>query len=169
MQPLLGGNVSANRMQNLKTRFRKFCWGAAWLRRRQCQCEPNAERWELNLKSYAEAQPDFANAKIQHAQPEIHIFSAPDIAPRKFSTPPNGHSTLYLRTFRRIFRTLKKWNRDITFYLMPILKTCEAATSYLTQILLPTPFCYWSIKQPNEALLSYMDYGLYPFRSYSCR
>ena len=57
---------------------------------------------------HAEAQPDFANAKIQHAQPEIHIFSAPDIAPRKFSTPPNGHSTLYLRTFRRIFRTLIK-------------------------------------------------------------
>ena len=36
-------NVSTNRMQNLKTRFQKLCWGAAWLRQRQCQCKPNAE------------------------------------------------------------------------------------------------------------------------------
>ena len=40
---LRDSNVSANRMQNLKTRFRKLCWGEAWLRRRQWQCKPNAE------------------------------------------------------------------------------------------------------------------------------
>ena len=156
-------------MQNLKTRFRKFCWGAAWLRRRQCpvQTERRAMRAESQKLCWGAAW--LRECKDTTCTTRNPYFSAPDIAPRKFSTPPNGHSTLYLRTFRRIFRTLKKWNRDITFYLMPILKTCEAATSYLTQILLPTPFCYWSIKQPNEALLSYMDYGLYPFRSYSCR
>ena len=32
------------------------------LLRRQCLCKPNAERRELALKSYAEVQPDFANA-----------------------------------------------------------------------------------------------------------
>ena len=137
-------NVSANRMQNLKTRFQKLCWGAAWLRQRQCQCKPNAEpensfskvmlrcsltspkamsvqteckTWKLVFKSYAEVQPDFATAKIQHTQPEIQIFCSP--IPVHFS-----HA--------------KKWNRDITFHLLPIIKTYEAATFFLNPMLQPT-------------------------------
>ena len=81
MQPdFAKGNVSANRMQNLKTRF----------------------------QSYAEMQPYFATAKIQHTQPEIQIFCSPNIAPRKFSKPSNEHPALCLQAFRCIFHTQKK-------------------------------------------------------------
>ena len=158
-------NVSANRMQNLKTRFQKLCWGAAWLRQRQCQCKPNAEpensfskvmlrcsltspkamsvqteckTWKHVFKSYAEMQPYFATAKIQHTQPEIQICCSPNIAPRKFSKPSNEHPALCLQAFRCIFHTQKKWNRDITFHLLPIIKTYEAATFFLNPMLQPT-------------------------------
>ena len=166
VQPdLAKGNVSANRMQNLKTRFQKLCWGAALLRQRQCQCKPNAEpensfskvmlrcsltspkamsvqteckTWKHVFKSYAEMQPYFATAKIQHTQPEIQIFCSPNIAPRKFSKPSNEHPALCLQVFRCIFHTQKKWNRDITFHLLPIIKTYEAATFFLNPMLQPT-------------------------------
>ena len=58
--------------------------------------------WKLVFESYVEVQPDFATAKIQHENPETPIFWLPNIAPRKFSTPPNEHSALYLRVFLRI-------------------------------------------------------------------
>ena len=92
----------------LENLFSKVLLRCSLTSRMQCQCKPNAERWELALKSYAEVQPDFANAKIQHAQPEIQIFSLPNIAPRKFFRPPNVHSVLYLWAFRCIFHTRKK-------------------------------------------------------------
>ena len=38
---------------------------------KQCQCQPNAERRELALKSYAEVKPDFAEGKKQHANTKI--------------------------------------------------------------------------------------------------
>ena len=31
---------------------------------KQCQCQPNAERRELALKSYAEVQPDFTEGNV---------------------------------------------------------------------------------------------------------
>ena len=104
------------------------------LRQRQCQCKPNAEpentfskvmlrcsptspkamsvqtecRTRKHVfKSYAEMQPDFATAKIQHTQPEIPIFCSPNIAPRKFSKPSNEHPALCLQAFRCIFHTQK--------------------------------------------------------------
>ena len=83
--------------------------------RQQCQCKPNAERRELALKSYAEVQPDFATAKIQHEYPVLQIFSLPNIAPRKFATPLNRHSVLYLRAFLRIFHTRKKMKSGYNF------------------------------------------------------
>ena len=55
-----------------------------------------------------EVQPDFAIAKIQHAPPEIQIFWAPNIAPPKFSTPPNVPSALCLWAFPCIFHNRKK-------------------------------------------------------------
>ena len=57
------GNVSANRMQNLKTRFQSFAEVQPDFAK-QCQCKPNAERRELALKSYAEVQPDFAEGNV---------------------------------------------------------------------------------------------------------
>ena len=48
--------------------------------------QTECKTWKLVFESFAEVKPDFANAKIQHAQPEIHLFSPPDIEPRKFYT-----------------------------------------------------------------------------------
>ena len=96
--------------------------------------------WKLVFESYAEVKPDFANAKIQSEAPLHQFFSSSNIAPRKFSTPRNGHSALYLRAFRRIFHSQKKWNRDITFYLMPISKTYEASSFCLSQMLRTNAF-----------------------------
>ena len=53
------GNVSANRMQNLKTRFQSFAEVKPDFAK-QCQCKPNAERGKLACMSYAEVQPDIA-------------------------------------------------------------------------------------------------------------
>ena len=73
------------------------------------------------------------DAKIQREHPEIQIFWPPNIALRKFSTPQNRHSSPYIWAFSRIFHTRKKWNRDITFYFLPIHKTYEAAAFGLIQ------------------------------------
>ena len=103
-------NVGTNRMQSDESLLSKAMLRCSLTSLLQCQCKPNAERWELALKSYAEVQPDFAIAmsvqtecrtwklvfksyaevqpdfaiaKIQRAHPEIQIFSSPNIAPRK--------------------------------------------------------------------------------------
>ena len=81
------GNVSANRMQNLKTRFRKLCWGAAWLHRRQCQCKPNAElensfskvMLRCSLTSRQQRyntripKPQFFDSLISHLESFLHL------------------------------------------------------------------------------------------------
>ena len=43
---------------------------------KQCQCQPNAERRELALKSYAEVQPDFAVGKDTTCTTRNPIFFA---------------------------------------------------------------------------------------------
>ena len=112
-------NVSANRMQNLKTRFRKLCWGAAWLR----------------------------EAKIQHAHPEIQFFWPTNIAARKFSTLPNRHSALYLRAFRRVFHTRKKMKSGYNILShadSQNVQSCNVLPHPNTAV--PTPFCYWFLQ-----------------------
>ena len=110
-------NVSANRMQNLKTRFRKLCWGAAWLR----------------------------DAKIQSEGPEIQLFSASNIAPRKFSIPPNGHSALYLRAFSCIFHTRKKMKSGYNILSHADYQNIRSSNVWPhPNAAAPTPFCYWS-------------------------
>ena len=99
----------------LENSFSKVMLRCSLTSRQQCQCKPNAERRELALKSYAEVQPDFATAKIQHEYPVLQIFSLPNIAPRKFATPSNRHSALYLRAFLRIFHTRKKMKSGYNF------------------------------------------------------
>ena len=75
------GNVSANRMQS----------DESWLSRAMLRCSLTSPK-----------------AKIQHEYPVLQIFSLPNIAPRKFATPSNRHSAIYLRAFLRIFHTRKK-------------------------------------------------------------
>ena len=55
-------NVSANRMQSDESLLSKAMLRCSLTSLLQCQRKPNAERWELALKSYAEVQPDFATA-----------------------------------------------------------------------------------------------------------
>ena len=60
---LLYQNVKEQSMNNTgKIVFSSIKLRCSLTSRMQCQCQPNAERWELALKSYAEVQPDFANA-----------------------------------------------------------------------------------------------------------
>ncbi len=73
--------------------------------------------------------------QIYNTQSPKSIFLLFNIAPRKLPTPPDEHSSLYLRAFRCIFHTQK--NRDIPFCFMPIIKTYEATAFCLTQFLLP--------------------------------
>ena len=109
--------VSAIRMQNLKTRFRKLCWGAAWLR----------------------------EAKIQHENAEIQFFSPPNIAPRKFSTPPNRHSALYLWAFRCIFHTRKKMKSGYTILSLADSQNVPSSNVFASpKCYSPTSFCYWA-------------------------
>ena len=138
----------------------KLCWGAAWLRCRQCQCKPNAERWELALKSYAEVQPDFAvgNVSANRMQNLKTCFrklcwGAAWLRCKQRYNMHNPKSKFlgllisHLESFPALrmciqpfiyghfgafFIREKKWNRDITFYLLMILKTYEAATFYFT-------------------------------------
>ena len=50
---------------------------------KQCQCQPNAERRELALKSYAEVQPDFAKQRYNLKTPNSKFFC------RLISQPPS--------------------------------------------------------------------------------
>ena len=74
----------------------------------QCQCQPNAELENSFSKVMLRCSLTSPKAKIQHEYPVLQIFSLPNIAPRKFATPLNRHSALYLRAFLRIFHTRKK-------------------------------------------------------------
>ena len=79
---------------------------------------------------------------------------------KSFPTSPNGKLALYLREFRCVIHTRKKWNRDITFYLLLILKTYETATFYFTQMSKPphlfatdslSPLkIYWAKRSPES-------------------
>ena len=79
---------------------------------------------------------------------------------KNFPTSPNGKSALYLRAFRCVIHTRKKWNRDTTFYLLLILKTYETATFYFTQMSKPphlfatdslSPLkIYWAKRSPES-------------------
>ena len=115
----------------------KLCWGAAWLHRRQSQCKPNAERRELALKSYAEVQPDFAMQRYKAKVPKSKYFRHLISHLESLLYHRMGIQPFIYGLFRAFFTREKKWNRDITFYLMPIIKTYEAATFDLTPMLQP--------------------------------
>ena len=88
----------------------KLCWGAAWLRRRQ--------RYNTSIPF-----SKFFRCLISHLESLPHLWIG--IQPFTY-----GHSCAF--STRE-----KKWNRDITFYLMPIIKTYEAATFDLPPMLQP--------------------------------
>ena len=88
----------------------ELCWGEAWFRRWQRYNKYNPKSKFLgHLISQLESLP--------HLRMDIQPFIY-------------GH-------FSAFSTREKKWNRDITFYLLPILKTYEATTFCLTQMLQP--------------------------------
>ena len=105
--------------------------------RMQSQCKPNAERRELALKSYAEVQPDFAMQRYKAKVPKSKFFRHLISHLESFLYLRMGIQPFIYGLFRAFFTREKKWNRDITFYLMPIIKTYEAATFDLTPMLQP--------------------------------
>ena len=207
-------NVSANRMQSDESLLSKAMLRCSLTSLLQCQCKPNAERWELALKSYAEVQPDFATAmsvqtecrtwklvfkSYAEVQPDFAIAMSVQTECRvmracsqklcwgaawlrycnvsanrmqsdesllskamlrcsltsllqrynahtpkskffrrlishheSFPHPKIGIEPFIYGHFRAFSTREKKWNRDITFYLMLIIKTYEAAMLCLT-------------------------------------
>ena len=111
---------------------------------KQCQCKPNAERWELALKSYAEVPPDFAKQRYNIVTPKYkflnHLISHLDIVEPKITV----WKAIIYRHFRAFFKFAQKWNQDILFYLMPIIKTYESPTFCLPRptAISHTPLCY---------------------------
>ena len=83
-------------------------WGEAWLRRRQCQCNPNAERRELALKSYAEVQPDLAKQRYNLNTPKSkffrHLISHPYFFKQLYKAP----NPFIYKHFRTFFKRKKK-------------------------------------------------------------
>ena len=180
-------NVSANRMQSDESLLSKAMLRCSLTSLLQCQRKPNAERWELALKSYAEVQPDFATAMSVQTEcramracsqklcwgaawlrycnvsanrmqsdesllskamlrcsltsllqrynahtPKSKFFRRLISHHENFPHPKIGIEPFIYGHFRAFSTREKKWNRDITFYLMLIIKTYEAAMLCLT-------------------------------------
>ena len=108
-------NVCANRMQS----------DESWLSRATLRCSLTSPK-----------------AKIQHEYPVLQIFSLPNIAPRKFATPLNRHSVLYLRAFLRIFHTRKKMKSGYNFLSHADAQNVRSSHVLPPPNATPTPFCY---------------------------
>ena len=106
------------------------------LLRMQCQCKPNAERWELALKSYAEVQPDFAKQRYNTHPPKSNFFRHLISHLNNFRSLKTDRDPFIYKHFKGFFKHRKKWNRDITFHHIPIFKTYKAHT-FSTQFLQP--------------------------------
>ena len=110
-------------MQNLKTHFRKLCWGAAWLR----VCNVSANRMQSDESWLSKAMLRWSltsrmqryNLNTPKSNFFRHLISHPYIF-KQLSEAPNPFIYKHFRTF---FKREKKWNRDIPFYRIPISKT----------------------------------------------
>ena len=125
-------NVSANRMQNLKTRFQKLCWGAAWLR--YCNVSANRMQSDESLLSKAMLRCSLTSLlqRYNAHTPKSKFFRRLISHHESFPHPKIGIEPFIYGHFRAFSTREKKWNRDITFYLMLIIKTYEAAMLCLT-------------------------------------
>ena len=104
-------NVSANRMQS----------DESWLSKAMLRCSLTSRMQRYNLNP---PKSKFFGLLISH----LESFPHPKIGIQPFIY---GHSSAF--STRK-----KKWNRDITFYFLPIHKTYEAATFGLPKMLLPS-------------------------------
>ena len=75
---------------------------------KQCQCQPNAERRELALKSYAEVQPDLAKQRYNLNTPKSkffrHLISHPYFFKQLYKAP----NPFIYKHFRTFFKRKKK-------------------------------------------------------------
>ena len=107
----------------------ELCWGEAWFR-----------RWQRYNKYNPKSQ--FLGHLISQLESLPHLRM--DIQPFIY-----GH-------FSAFSTREKKWNRDITFYLLPILKTYEATTFCLTQMLQP-PHLFTAGSYPSHLPHSFIS------------
>ena len=137
-------------MQNLKTRFRKLCWGEAWLRdsnvsanrmqsdeswlskamlrcsltsRMQCQCKPNAELENSFSKVMLRWSLTSRMQRYNLNTPKSNFFRHLISHPYIFKQLSEAPNPFIYKHFRTFFKREKKWNRDIPFYRIPISKT----------------------------------------------
>ena len=74
---------------------------------KQCQCQPNAERRELALKSYAEVQPDFATQRYKAKVPFSKFFDSLISHLESFPHPKIGIQP-FIYGLSRVFSTREK-------------------------------------------------------------
>ena len=75
---------------------------------KQCQCQPNAERRGLALKSYAEVQPDLAKQRYNTKTPNSKFFCRLISQPPSFSNLKICPQPLFTGALRSIFAPRKK-------------------------------------------------------------
>ena len=109
--------------------------------------------WKLVFESYAEVQPDFAKQRYNMHNPKSKFFG-PLISHLEIFPHPKMGIQPFIYGHSGAFPTRKKkWNRDMTFYLMPILKMYEATTFFLTQMLQSTHLSATVLEWPHLAHL----------------
>ena len=141
---------------------------AAALNSVQCQCKPNAELWELALKSYAEVSPDFAKQRYNIVTPKYkflnYLISHLDIVePKKISL-----KSLYLEAFQSVFQVRTKMKSGYTIlshanyqnvritHFLP-RPTAISHTSLCYRIAFVPVFCVWVMKYKQHKRMFHFE------------
>ena len=126
-------NVSANRMQSDESLLSKAMLRCSLTSLLQCQCKPNAELENSFSKAMLRCSLTSLLQRYNAHTPKKSKFFRRLISHHEsFPHPKIGIEPFIYGHFREFSTREKKWNRDITFYLMLIIKTYEAAMLCLT-------------------------------------
>ena len=125
-------NVSANRMQSDESLLSKAMLRCSLTSLLQCQCKPNAELENSFSKAMLRCSLTSLLQRYNAHTPKSKFFRRLISHHENFPHPKIGIEPFIYGHFRAFSTREKKWNRDITFYLMLIIKTYEAAMLCLT-------------------------------------
>ena len=125
-------NVSANRMQSDESLLSKAMLRCSLTSLLQCQCKPNAELENSFSKAMLRCSLTSLLQRYNAHTPKSKFFRRLISHHESFPHPKIGIEPFIYGHFRAFSTREKKWNRDITFYLMLIIKTYEAAMLCLT-------------------------------------
>ena len=127
-------NVSANRTQSDENWLSKAMLRCSLTSRMQCQCQPNAELENLFSKVLLRCSLTSRMQRYNMHNPKSKFFRCLISHLESFSDLRMCIQPFIYGHFGAFFILEKKWNRDIIFYLLTIIKTYETVTFCLTQI-----------------------------------